>query len=154
MAKDSLNEMQLRFVAAYIKHGDGARAAREAGYSHKSANSISKALRKDPRIMALIQKNQAKVIEQAVEEAALSLKMAMDEALEAMDFAKMTKNAGAYVKAVEHRAKLSGLLIDRVDMSQNVNFRIVIGGIDDGPREVTASVTSVLPASKKAETAL
>lgn len=141
MAASPLTEKQLAFVAAYIKHGNSAQAAREAGYSEASAKSAGKLLRKDPRIIAMIERAQAKVINQAVKEASLTLEQAMKEAEEAMNFAMLMKNAGAYVKAVEHRAKLSGLLIDRVDMSQNVNFRIVIGGIDDGPREVTASAT-------------
>lgn len=33
-----------------------------------------------------------------------------------IDFAKANKNAMAYFKAVEHRAKLSGLLIGRVEV--------------------------------------
>lgn len=41
---------------------------------------------------------------------------AMDEAKDAMGFARETENATAYVKAVELRAKLSGLLIDRVEV--------------------------------------
>lgn len=40
----------------------------------------------------------------------------MDEALKAMDFAFETKNANAVVKACELRAKLSGLLIERVEV--------------------------------------
>lgn len=42
--------------------------------------------------------------------------IAMDEAKEGMIFAKETNNANAYCKAVELRAKLSGLLIDRVEV--------------------------------------
>lgn len=38
---------------------------------------------------------------------------AMDEARDAMGFARETENATAYVKAVELRAKLSGLLIEK-----------------------------------------
>lgn len=41
---------------------------------------------------------------------------AMAEAKDAMSFARETENATAYVKAVELRAKLSGLLIDRVEV--------------------------------------
>jgi hypothetical protein len=37
----------------------------------------------------------------------------MKEAGQAMEFAKETGNANAYVKAVELRAKLNGLLIDK-----------------------------------------
>lgn len=45
-----------------------------------------------------------------------SVAASMDEALEGMSFARETNNAGAYVKAVELRAKLSGLLIDKVEV--------------------------------------
>lgn len=41
---------------------------------------------------------------------------AMDEAQQGMVFARETENAAAFVKAVELRAKLSGLLIDRVEV--------------------------------------
>ena len=40
----------------------------------------------------------------------------MSEAKDTMQFARETENANAYCKAVELRAKLSGLLIDRVEV--------------------------------------
>ena len=48
--------------------------------------------------------------------AAYTATTAMNEAKDGMVFAKDTNNAAAYVKAVELRAKLSGLLIDRVEV--------------------------------------
>lgn len=59
-----------------------------------------------------------------------NLEKAMAEAEEAMRFAKETENANAYVKAVEHRAKLNGLLVDRQEVKQ-VGFTIQIAGIYD-----------------------
>lgn len=48
---------------------------------------------------------------------AYDLATAMTESLEVIAYAKECKNAMAYFKAVEHRAKLSGLLIDRVQVA-------------------------------------
>jgi hypothetical protein len=44
------------------------------------------------------------------------LATAMKEADEVCAFAKLHKNAMAYMKATELRAKLSGLLVDRVEV--------------------------------------
>lgn len=49
--------------------------------------------------------------------AAYDIASAMQEAKEARDFALLNKNPMAVVKATELRAKLSGLLIDRVEIS-------------------------------------
>lgn len=132
-----LNERQLLFVTNYIRHGEGIRAAIEAGYSPNSAKMAQRKLLKDPRVLPLLEQAKVKVLlDDATKEAKFTYEMAMLEAEEAMLFAKEMENAGAYVKAVEHRAKLSGLLVDRIDVSQNVNFRVVIGGIDL-PKTVT-----------------
>ena len=56
---------------------------------------------------------------------AYDLSLAMAESLEVIAFAKLKGNAMAYFKAVEHRAKLSGLLIDRIQV-EKVDIRSAI----------------------------
>jgi len=48
--------------------------------------------------------------------AAYDLAVAMQEALDVIEFAKQHKNAMAYFKGVELRSRLSGLLIDKVEV--------------------------------------
>jgi len=52
---------------------------------------------------------------QMLEAAAYTAERAMSEAERALEFAEENKNAMAMVKAVELRAKLAGLLIERID---------------------------------------
>lgn len=139
-----LNERQLKWVERYLAHGDGPRAAVEAGYSKNSCMSASRDLKADPRIKKILDKARARAEEKAVGKASYNYEVAMAEALECLEFAKSTKNAAAMVKAAELRSKLSGLLIDKIDLSQNVNFRIVIGGISDQPKLVTEAAAQTI----------
>ncbi len=141
-----LNPKQLQFVANYIRQGSVPKAALEAGYSEsKSVLHNLRRLLEDPRVAPLLVAAKQKVlVDEATNEAKFTYEMAMAEAEEAMRFAKEMENAGAFVKAVEHRAKLSGLLVDKIDLSQNVNFRIVIGGIDDQPKLVQEATHRVI----------
>ena len=67
--------------------------------------------------------------------------VAMGEAKDAMDFAYKTDNASAYVKAVELRSKLSGLLIDRVEV-----FTMDLKGALD---KAASRVVNINPAYKQ-----
>lgn len=62
---------------------------------------------------------------------------AMQEASDAMDFAKETENANAYVKAVELRAKLNGLLTEKLDVRALAGFSVNILGVNRGSDEPT-----------------
>ena len=86
-----------------------AEAARQAGYSAKAA--ACKADR-NPIVQQYLNgiQNAARV------KAGYTVAIAMEEAKDSMRFAHETKNANAYCKAVELRAKLSGLLIERVEV--------------------------------------
>lgn len=72
---------------------------------------------------------------------------AMHEAEQGMIFAKETENAGAFVKAVELRAKLSGLLIDRVEV-----FSMDMKGALDQARSRVIQVNPALEQITQAET--
>ena len=49
-ARRGLTDREARFIELYLKYLSGARAAREAGYSAKSARSIACEMKKKPRI--------------------------------------------------------------------------------------------------------
>lgn len=53
-SKQRWTERELRFVESYLSCYVGARAAREAGYSVKTARSIAHELMRKPRIRAAI----------------------------------------------------------------------------------------------------
>ena len=87
-------------------------AAKDAGYSDSFARVAAHRLGKRPAVLAAIDS-----IQQAGRAVTVyDLATAMREAGDAADFAISKGNAMALVKARELRAKLSGLLIDRVEV--------------------------------------
>jgi len=118
-----LTPKQAAFVAEYLKDSNGTRAAIVAGYGEKNAKQTAwKLLHKIPAVVDAVAAARTEVQEQAI----YNLQAAMDEAEKTIEFARETKNANAMAKAVELRAKLNGLLIDRHDVRQAVGFKIVI----------------------------
>lgn len=92
-----------------------------------------------------------KAATQSVTLAAYNADVAMNECESAILFAKETGNANAYVKAVELKSKLKGLLVEKVDMRQ-VGFQIQIGGITDKPEKVVESeVVATEPTVKEVD---
>lgn len=47
-----LTQAQKNFVHGYLEHGNGTRAAKEAGYSEKSASAQSSVLLRNPKVIA------------------------------------------------------------------------------------------------------
>jgi phage terminase small subunit len=106
-----LDERQRRFVAGLAKGLSVKDAARQAGYS-AGYSAKTKQLMKHPGVA-----RELKAVQQAMRTAmSYDCQAAMLECAAAIEFAKQHKNANAYVKGVELRAKLSGLLIDRVEV--------------------------------------
>ena len=108
---DNLNDRQRRYVENVSRGQDSRTAALAAGYSESFSKVASHRLGKQPAI--------AKAIESIRQDARMAarydLQVAMAEAQAAIDFATLHKNPMARVKAVELRAKLSGLLVDRIE---------------------------------------
>lgn len=73
----------------------------------------------------------------------LELADALREAQEGIAFAILTRNANAYAKLVEHRAKLKGLLVDKIDLRSQVAFTVMIGGIDPPPIQLPPPMVSI-----------
>lgn len=115
-------ENRIKFAAAYAVSGVQAEAARQAGISSESAKNYSK----EPWVKEVLEKAKAR----AIETVKLTVEKALDEAQEAIEFAKKTDNANAYVKAVELRAKISGLLEDKKNpMALGGGFVVQIVGV-------------------------
>ena len=84
-------------------------AALQAGYKNKV--SASKA-DKHP----LVRQHLSGIQKLACSRVSYTVATAMDEALQVIEFAKANGNANAFCNAVSLRAKLSGLLIDKVEL--------------------------------------
>ena len=127
--KKTLNPKHQKFAAEWVRTGVASAAAIAAGYNPRHARQEGHRLLKNP----FVQEEINRLREEITESGKYNYEKAMSEALEAMKFAKATSNANAYVRAVEHRAKLSGLMIEKVDVRAAVGFQIKITGIDDAP---------------------
>lgn len=84
-------------------------AALAAGYKSKASAWTARNHPLVKEYLSSIQSRAAALVSHTVA-------IAMQEAKDGMEFARKTENATAYVKAVELRAKLSGLLVDRVEV--------------------------------------
>lgn len=121
--KKPLTEKQQKFAQEFAKHGIINRAAKAAGYNQKIT---SKDLNKSKAMTAILEESRAKLVASTGYGAA----QAMDEAQRAIEFAITTNNANAYVKAVELRARISGLMIEKVDIrGQLAPLSIQLSGV-------------------------
>lgn len=123
---NGLKEQHKKFVEEYLKTGDGANSARAAGYTDANAARHAYQLtHKNKAVMDAIKAGR----ERFTNKCAYGLAEAMKEAADAIEFAKETNNANAYVKAVELRSKINGLIIDKHDVRNLSNFSINIVGL-------------------------
>ncbi|MCX7146210.1 MAG: terminase small subunit [Sulfuritalea sp.] len=121
-------ERRRRFVLAYLRHGNGAQAAREAGYAAQHSRSSAYKLMHDPEVLAVVTEARAVMIEKT----GYGIESAMAELDDLMKFSRQTKNANALAKAVELRMKIHGLLDDKQGGQQSP-FSIAIHLGDDKP---------------------
>jgi phage terminase small subunit len=119
------------FVEEYLKTGQGKQSAIKAGYPAKTAQQNAVALlKKDKFVVDAIAKARGAVVAAGT----YNLQMAMKEADDAIKFARKTENANAYVKAVELKTKLNGLLVEKHD-HRVAGFAVVVGGINFSKRD-------------------
>jgi phage terminase small subunit len=104
-------------------------AARLAGYAPATANREGARLNKTPKIMAVFD-----AVRLATAVGTLySQATAMDELERGMAFAEKTENASAYIRGAELRARIAGVLVDRVDARVAVGaFAINVIGLEAG----------------------
>jgi len=118
---------QLKFVQEYMRTGSGAEAAKLAGYKSRFAAQKARKLLDDCEPVKAMVELARKNVQIKAE---YGMMAAMKEAEDAITFSIKTENANAYVKAVELRAKLNGLLIERHDTRQ-VGFHLHVSGLDE-----------------------
>jgi len=123
----NLTPKQFRFVLAYCGGLDQKNATIAAGYSAKSS-AAAYDLMHTPAVRAAIDEMHSKLRAKTTYEAADAFR----EAGEAIEFAKETKNANALVRALELRARLNGLLTEKVSLE--VEHTIDIAGALDAAR--------------------
>ncbi len=115
------------FVQAYLECGNGAEAARRAGYSVRAAKKVaSELLRHDPLVADAVEEGR-KALQERNEITVDSMIRQFDED---RHFAVETQNATAAVRASELKAKLTGLLVDRRDVRMAAGFKVIIEGLD------------------------
>jgi hypothetical protein len=106
--------MQLRFIAELQRGLQGTDAAIAAGYSAKTAKHAAYQLQHQNKLVIAelkkVRTNLAVATEYNGERAA-------DDCDKGMDFALRTQNANAFIKAVELKAKLTGLLREKLDIT-------------------------------------
>lgn len=128
----------------YIRHRSTGKSAREsarmAGYAPTAVKSAAVRLERHPLVVAELAKTQVAIRETTKYDA----ERAMAELDEGMELSRTTDNATAFMRAVELRSKINGLLIERVDQRNVGGFQIHISGIDEpapaAPVDVTPEV--------------
>lgn len=135
---DILSTREEVFVSSYAAGRNLVDSAIASGSKPQSAAKYANRLMKKPKIQKALDEIRA----QARKNAVFTVERAMDEAQSALDFAHETGNATAYVKAVEHRAKLNGLLIERHHLK--VETVDITGALNEA-RTRLESVTDVTP---------
>jgi hypothetical protein len=143
-----LSPKQARFVKEYVIVGTGAEAARRAGYKTSDASNRAYKLSKVPRIAAAIEAGRRDIARNARYDA----NAAMAELNGAIDYAKSQKNAMAVTKTIELKMKLSGLLIDRLEVREapDISGALIEAGrrarrLPPGGSEAIADVEMVQP---------
>ena len=109
--KPLLNKLQ-RYVEGISRGRASFPAAKLAGYSDSYARVIATRTKNN----AIVAKTLESVRTEGMRMAIYDLARAMKEADDAASFAREHKNPMAVVKAVELRSRLSGLLVDRVEI--------------------------------------
>lgn len=128
ITKDEALRRRQKFAEHYAVSGNAAQSAREAlGIHRKSAHCAGAQLAKEPIVASAVLEGK----KLAMEKVGYTVERAMTEAQEAIDFAKITENANAYVKAVELRAKLSGLLEQKNPLGLAAGFQVLMVGVRD-----------------------
>lgn len=107
-----LTDKQQKFVEHLSRGLTSRAAALAAGYSSSYSMVAAHRLKRKPAIAAAIEAVRKEGMQQAV----YGLVDAMKECEEVIEFSKKHNNSMAYCKAVELRARLSGLLIERVEV--------------------------------------
>ncbi len=129
-----ISQKQFDWINEYVKTGSVGKAAAFVGVS----GGLASEWKRKPLIIDEIEKIRA--IQR--EKTGYGLEEAMVECEEGIAFAKDTKNANAFMKGLELKAKLNGLLIEKHDHRMIANFSINVQGVRDSLPSSPAQLTS------------
>ncbi len=133
----SLNPKQARFVAEYLKDGNGSRAAIAAGYAPAFAkNTAWRMLHENQEIVAAIDKAR-KVI---IDEGEYNLIRAVRETYQDLHDAKAANQHSAVAKLREMLHRLYGLLIDKHEIK--IEHVDISGALAEARARVALNTTS------------
>lgn len=119
----SLTGKKKAFIAEYVKCRNACLAAKNAGYSKKTAYSSGPRLLQDPEIKKEIEKYEKK----ALKNVSYSVEKALSELDTALSQALAMLKPSAAVSAIMAKAKLAGLLEnDRDDEDDDTPFEVII----------------------------
>jgi hypothetical protein len=127
---EELKPQEAAFVANLAAGMSNAKALLEAGWTgNPTGASRAAALWKArPAVKAAL----AAMVADFAEKSGYTRDVLMEDLAKARDFAENTKNATAYVRAVELMGKANGHLIEKTENKNlNAGFQIQINGIDD-----------------------
>lgn len=134
MPESRVTERKRLFVENVCQGMSNTDAARAAGYSERSAKRVAtKLVNHDTFVVAELKRRRAELAERTgVTVEAMTARLDQD-----WEFARETGNATAAVRASELKAKLHGLLVDRIDQRMVAGFTIQVSGIErDPPRTI------------------
>lgn len=143
MEGKELNERQKRFVDYYIQTGNGAKAARMAGYSDKVAREMAKEQLQKPHVREAVDKKLAELSNERTAKAQEILEywtsvmrgeqtdeMAMNVGLgggvSRVEKVRIAVGAKERIKAAELLAKVHGLFITRQELEISGKVPVVI----------------------------
>ena len=104
-----MTERQRRFVAEYLKDGNGTQAAIRAGFSENGAAVQATRLLKNAKVCAAIEAERAPVLERAK----LTLEGHLGMLADIRDAAMVAGHYGAAKSAEEARGRVSGFYVER-----------------------------------------
>ena len=104
-----MNERQRRFVAEYLKDGNGTQAAIRAGFSENGAAVQATRLLKNAKVRSAIEAERAPVLERAK----LTLEGHLGMLAAIRDAAMTAGHYGAAKSAEEARGRVSGFYVER-----------------------------------------
>jgi phage terminase small subunit len=113
-----ITQRQARFVQGFALHGNGSKAARQAGYSAKTAGQISSENLKKPEIQEALSEFR-RGIEDALE---VSRERVLIELQEAIEMAKSQSNAGAMIAGWREIAKICGYYEQSKETKVTINI--------------------------------
>lgn len=115
--EDPLTDKQEAFCLAYVKHGDGLRAYREAGYSEKmsdkSATEAASRLLRNPKVVARI----AAIRGPAAKKAGMTLESHLEDLKRLRNSAVKDRKWAAAITAEIARGKAAGLYVEHHELT-------------------------------------